>query len=88
VGLSQLRIRNLSGWSMFAFGLLAFILGLIGIIQPELTLSVLNFEVLEPVSRAAGDYTRVFVTASSMASFNMGIYYMLAALNKRCRSAP
>ena len=29
----------------------------------------------------AGDYTLVFMIASSMASFNIGAYYVLAALN-------
>jgi hypothetical protein len=74
------RIRNLSSWTMLIFGVLAFILGLIGIIRPETMLQLLNFEVLERSQRASGDYSVVFLTASSMASFNMGIYYILAAL--------
>ena len=78
---SSLKIRNASGWTMFVFGLLAFLLGLVGLIKPEILLSLLGFEVLERTQRAAGDYTIVFITASSMASFNMGVYYVLAALN-------
>lgn len=66
---------------MFIFGILAFLLGLIGLIRPEILLSVLGFEVVERAQRAASDYTIVFMTASSMASFNMGVYYVLAALN-------
>ncbi|MCQ3939186.1 MAG: hypothetical protein DPW18_19385 [Chloroflexi bacterium] len=66
---------------MFIFGVLAFLLGLVGLIRPEVLLSILGFEVVERSARASSDYTIVFMTASSMASFNIGIYYMLAALN-------
>ena len=78
---SKYRIRDASGWTMFIFGVLAFILGLLGIIRPELLLSILGFTVLERSARAAGDYTLVFMIAASMASFNIGVYYVLAALN-------
>jgi hypothetical protein len=76
-----MKIRDASGWTIFVFGVLAFVLGFIGLIRPEILLSILGFEVIERASRAAGDYTIVFMTASSMASFNIGIYYVLAALN-------
>lgn len=66
---------------MLIFGVLAALLGLIGLIRPETTLILLNFEVLERAQRSTGDYSLVFLTASSMASFNMGVYYILAALN-------
>jgi hypothetical protein len=66
---------------MFVFGVLALLLGLAGLIRPELLLSLLGFSVLDRAARAAGDYTIVFMTASSMASFNLGVYYILAALN-------
>jgi hypothetical protein len=36
---------------------------------------------IDRAARIEGDYTLVFMTASSMASFNMGVYYILAALN-------
>ena len=78
---SMLRIRDASGWTMFIFGVLAFLLGLLGLIRPELLLSILGFTVLDRAARATGDYSLVFMIASSMASFNIGIYYMLAALN-------
>ncbi len=76
-----MKIRDASGWTMFIFGVLAFLLGLTGLIRPEILLSILGFEVVERAQRAASDYTIVFMTASSMASFNMGVYYVLAALN-------
>ena len=66
---------------MFIFGALALLLGLLGLIRPELLLSMLGFTVLERAARAAGDYSLVFVTAASVASLNIGVYYVLAALN-------
>ncbi|MBL8102980.1 MAG: hypothetical protein JNM02_10650 [Anaerolineales bacterium] len=76
-----MKIRDAAGWTIFVFGILAFFLGLIGLIRPEIVLSVLGFEIIERAQRAPSDYTMVFIMASSMASFNIGIYYMLAALN-------
>lgn len=78
---ATLKIRDASGWTMFIFGALAFLFGLLGLIRPELLLSALGFSVLERSERVLGDYTLVFMIASSMASFNMGIYYILASLN-------
>jgi hypothetical protein len=77
----KLRIRDASGWTMFIFGVLALLLGLVGLLRPEYLLSLLGFTVLDRAARVAGDYTLVFLIASSMASFNMGAYYVLAALN-------
>ncbi len=76
-----MKIRDAAGWTIFIFGILAFLLGLTGLIRPEILLSILGFEVIERAQRAASDYTIVFMTASSMASFNMGVYYVFAALN-------
>ncbi len=78
---ATLKIRDASGWTMLVFGVLALLLGLLGLIRPELVLSMLGFTVLDRAARASGDYTLVFVIASGMASFNMGAYYILAALN-------
>jgi hypothetical protein len=76
-----MRIRDVSGWTMFIFGILALLLGLTGLIRPEILLSLLGFDVIERAQRTAGDYTIVFMVASSMASFNVGVYYVLAALH-------
>ena len=76
-----MKIRDASGWTMFIFGIMAFLLGTLGIIKPELQLSMLGFEVVERAARASSDYTLTFMTAASMASVNVGIYYVLAALN-------
>ncbi|MBG0816130.1 hypothetical protein HS045_18430 [Planomonospora sp. ID82291] len=62
---------------MAVFGLLAFLLGLLGLVSPGTTLEMLGFEVLR--TRAPGDYTLVYMAASSMAAVNMGVYYMLAS---------
>lgn len=78
--LSSLRIRNLSSLTMLIFGVLAAVLGVVGLIRPEFLLQLLGFPVIERAARVAGDYTLVFITASSMASLNMGVYYVLAAL--------
>lgn len=78
---STWKIRDTSGWTMFIFGVLALLLGFLGLIRPELLLSILGFTVLDRAERVAGDYTLVFMIASSMASFNIGAYYILAALN-------
>jgi len=78
---STLKIHDAAGWTMFIFGVLALLLGFLGLIRPELLLSILGFSVLDRTARVAGDYTLVFMIASSMASFNIGAYYILAALN-------
>jgi Na+-driven multidrug efflux pump len=78
---AKLNIKDASGWTMVIFGILALLLGLLGLIRPEILLSILGFTVLDRTARVAGDYTLVFMAASSMASFNMGVYYILAALN-------
>lgn len=76
-----MKIRDASGWTMAIFGVMAFLLGALGIIRPELQLAMLGFEVVERSARASSDYTLTFMTAASMASVNVGIYYVLAALN-------
>lgn len=76
-----LRIRGAAAWTMFIFGILAFFTGFLGLLFPEFLLRLLGFEILDRNVRSSGDYTLVFLIASSMASFNMGIYYILAALN-------
>jgi hypothetical protein len=79
--ITKYGIRDASGWTIFIFGVLALLLGLVGILRPEFLLSLLGFTVLDRSTRVAGDYTLVFMIASSMASFNIGAYYILAALN-------
>ncbi|MCK2214522.1 hypothetical protein MF672_012080 [Actinomadura sp. ATCC 31491] len=69
--------RSLSGWTMAVFGFLALALGLLGLISPATLLAMLGFEVLDV--RPPGDYTLVYMAASSMAAVNMGVYYLFAA---------
>jgi hypothetical protein len=53
----------------------------LGLLRPETFLSILGVSALDRLTLATGDYTLVFITASSMASFNVGTYYILAAVN-------
>ncbi|WP_171055453.1 MULTISPECIES: hypothetical protein [unclassified Nonomuraea] len=69
--------RSFSGWTIAVFGFLAFALGLLGLISPGTLLVILGFEVLD--TRPPGDYTLVYMAASSMAAVNMGVYYVFAA---------
>jgi hypothetical protein len=78
---STLGIRDASGWTIFVFGLLALLFGIVSLLRPELLLTTLGFNALDRASRAAGDYTLVFIIASSMAAVNVGAYYILASLN-------
>lgn len=77
--LPKLKAFSPSDWTIFVFGVLAFLLGLLGLINPNLTLLQLGFETTAQGQRSSFDYTLVFITASSMASFNIGAYYILAA---------
>ncbi|MFE1251535.1 hypothetical protein [Streptomyces sp. NPDC058735] len=63
---------------MAVFGILAAALGALGLVSPVAQLSLLGLPA--PGGRAAGDFTPAFMTASSMAALNMGVYYILAAL--------
>jgi len=65
---------------MFIFGFLAFVLGILGLISPKTLLKQMGFTSVERKDREEHDYTNIFVMTSSMASTNMGIYCMLAAL--------
>ncbi|MFZ4151961.1 hypothetical protein [Streptomyces pseudogriseolus] len=63
---------------MAVFGVLAAALGAVGLVSPDAQLSPLGLTA--PGGRGSGDLTSAFVTASSMAALNMGVYYVLAAL--------
>ena len=78
-------IRTVTDLTIFIFGLLAILVGLLGLMSPETILNLMNFNVLDRSTRQNGDYTIAFLTCSSMASFNMGIYYILAAWNQWTR---
>ncbi|MFD9971258.1 hypothetical protein [Streptomyces sp. NPDC059013] len=73
--------RSRSGWTMAVFGLLAAAMGLTGLVAPDALLSLTGFEAVPDPDRTEGDHTVVFLTASSMAALNMGVYYVLAALS-------
>ncbi len=70
--------RSPSGWTMAVFGVLAAALGAVGLVSPDAQLSLLGLTA--PGGRGSGDHTSAFVTASSTAALNMGVYYVLAEL--------
>ncbi|MGR4854034.1 hypothetical protein [Streptomyces sp. LARHCF252] len=70
--------RSAPGWTMAVIGVPAAVLGAVGLVSPTAQLSLLGLAA--PGERAAGDSTPAFMTASSMAALNMGVYYVLAAL--------
>ncbi|MFD5426945.1 hypothetical protein [Streptomyces sp. NPDC127084] len=67
---------------MAAFGVLAAALGVVGLVAPDALVGLLGFAPVPGPDRhrAPGDHTLVFLTASSMAAVNMGVYYILASL--------
>ncbi len=72
------RPQTPADWAMAVFGVMAVLLGAVGLVSPEATLRLLSLPAPSPTQRASVDLTRAFVTAASMASFNVGIYYLLA----------
>ncbi len=74
--------KGIAAWTIAIFGFLALFLGAIGLVYPESMIMQLGFEVAPRNSRLATDFTLVFITTSSMASFNMGVYYLLAACSQ------
>lgn len=74
--------RSIPGWTVAGFGATAAVLGAVGLIFPDALLGVLGFESAPPGGRPASDHTRTFLAASSMASLNMGVYYLVAAVTE------
>lgn len=68
-----------AGWTMAVFGALAAAMGIVGLAAPQFLLALLGFSFVGAAERPATDYTLAFIMASSMASLNMGVYYLLAA---------
>ncbi|NGO77389.1 hypothetical protein G6045_17225 [Streptomyces sp. YC504] len=64
---------------MSIFGVLAAGMGIVGLIAPDALIKMMGFASAPDGGRGDGDYTVVFLTASSMAALNMGVYYVLAA---------
>ncbi|MFI6939126.1 hypothetical protein ACIBI4_07635 [Streptomyces sp. NPDC050418] len=64
---------------MTVFGVLAAGMGIVGLIAPDVLIKVMGFAAEPDGGRPDGDHTLTFLTASSMAALNMGVYYVLAA---------
>lgn len=78
---SDYGIRNFSSLVMLISGLAALLVGVIGIVEPDLVLALLGLEVVDGSQRASHDYTLIFIVVFSVVSMNMGVYYALAALS-------
>jgi hypothetical protein len=65
---------------MAVFGLLATSLGVVGLVAPDAQLALMGLAPEPGSVRAGNDHTLTFLTASSMAAVNMGVYYVLASL--------
>ncbi|MFF0744604.1 hypothetical protein ACFYVL_29815 [Streptomyces sp. NPDC004111] len=65
---------------MAVFGLLATSLGVVGLVAPDAQLALMGLAPAPGTVRAGNDQTLTFLTASSMAAVNMGVYYVLASL--------
>ena len=76
---------NLSRWMTLAFGVMALLLGMVGILRPELVLLQLGLGAAE---RAGHHYTLVLFLASSVLSLIMGGYNILGAFNNLERYDP
>ncbi|MFT8365040.1 MAG: hypothetical protein ABF623_04150 [Gluconobacter cerinus] len=69
---------GLTDWTIVIYGLLALVLGMIGLIKPDLQLRMMGIE--PPERRAEGDLTLASFGASSVAAINMGVLYTLGTL--------
>ncbi|WP_424858410.1 hypothetical protein [Streptomyces sp. SAI-170] len=66
---------------MAVFGVLAAAMGVMGLVAPDALLGSMGLATAPDSGRTEADHTTAFVTASSMAALNMGVYYVLAALS-------
>jgi hypothetical protein len=78
---SNYGIRNVSSLVMLISGIAALLVGVIGVVEPGVVLSLLGLEVVDGSQRASHDYTLIFILASYTVSMNVGVYYTLAALS-------
>jgi hypothetical protein len=71
----NIRPRSASGWTVSVFGVLALIMGVLGLISPDIQFGMMGFEILD--KRPPGDYTPAVVATTSIAAVNMGVLYLL-----------
>jgi NAD(P)-dependent dehydrogenase (short-subunit alcohol dehydrogenase family) len=64
-----------AAWTVAGFGLLAFIMGVSGLVSPARQRSMAGLE--EPAERGPGDHTPALMMTTSMAAVNTGFIYML-----------
>jgi hypothetical protein len=69
------REHTPTAWTVAGFGLLAFVMGIFGLVSPAKQRSMTGLE--EPDERGPGDHTAALMTTTSMAAVNTGFIYML-----------
>lgn len=74
----RLLPSSLMGWTVFALGLFALAMGLVGLVSPQTQASLMGFESL--ARREQGDYTPALLTISSLAAVNLAVLYIVAAI--------
>lgn len=71
----NIRPRCISGWTVSVFGVLAVIMGVLGLIRPDIQFGVIGFELLD--MRSPGDYTPAVMATTSLAAVTMGVFYLV-----------
>ncbi|MDC0668451.1 hypothetical protein [Nannocystis radixulma] len=74
------RPRSAAGWTVSVFGALAFTVGVLGLVSPDMQFDMMGFEV--PDRRGPGDYTPAVLATTSVAAVNMGVLYVLGAAHQ------
>jgi len=68
--------RDFASLTMFVFGALTVIMGLLGLAAPQFLLSILALDAAR--TGLSIEVTKIFAMASSEASLAMGCYYLVA----------
>jgi hypothetical protein len=69
------REHTAAAWTVAGFGLLAFVMGISGLVSPARQRSMTGLK--EPDERGPGDHTPALMMTTSMAAVNTGFVYML-----------
>lgn len=74
----KLHPQSATGWTIYALGAFALVMGLLGLLSPSTQLSLMGFEPVE--TRQAGDYTIAVLVITSLAAVNTATLYLVAAV--------
>eukprot|EP00928_Gymnodinium_smaydae_P027245 TRINITY_DN21125_c0_g1_i2.p1 TRINITY_DN21125_c0_g1~~TRINITY_DN21125_c0_g1_i2.p1 ORF type:complete len:368 (+),score=49.25 TRINITY_DN21125_c0_g1_i2:48-1106(+) len=73
------RMPSCTAWSMYPFGVMAFVLGAVFLIVPNLMLLGLGVQPALDDARSQGALTLLFVRLTSVAAINVGILYCVVS---------